>query len=401
MVYVGIDIGKRKHEATFLDAAGQQLGKSLTFDNSPQGFQSLSRRVASLAAEEVIYGLEATGHYWLPLYTALVEAGCTVKVINPIQSDSLRNLYIRVTKNDRKDSFLVAEVLRFGRYTETKIAAEPMLQLRELSRLRVEITESVGAVKQRILVALDKVFPEFQDCFANVFGRTALEVLKTYPDPEQLAGCDLEALVTLLRENSRGRLGLEKAQQLKACARNTFGIRYGLHAFIFELDLLIKRLEFLMDQVKEIDARITELMQEHELILTIPGVGPTNGAAILGEIGDINRFNGPKKLRAYAGLDASVYQSGGFEGSHPRMSKRGSPYLRRALWTAAVVASQRDTRFKEFYERLLARGKHPKQALIAVAAKLCGIVYAVLSKNEPYDPNHLTNTHNEKTVDLC
>jgi len=398
-VYAGIDVGKRKHEVTYIDTAGQQLGKSLVFDNSPQGIKMVLDRSATLEADEVVYGLEATGHYWLPLYAALTASGSAVKVINPLQPDSLRNMYIRVTKNDRKDSFLVAEVLRFGRYTETKVADEPIVQLRELSRMRVEFVESVGGIKQRILGILDRIFPEFESCFSSGLGRTAIEILQAYPDPEDLAHCDLDELTRLLQECSRGKFARDKANQLKNCAANTFGTRFGIDAFVLQLKLLLDQLNFIMDQVKQIDRAISELMQEHQLILTIPGIGPVLGAAILGEIGDISRFDSPKKLRAYAGLDASVYQSGNFRASMARISKRGSPYLRRAFWMAAQVARMYDPNCREFYQRLRDRGKHPKQAQAAVASKLCGIVYAVLSKNQAYDPN-FNASFDKKSLDL-
>jgi len=389
VIYVGIDVGKRKHEASFIEESGKQLGSPVVFDNSPQGVEKLLRRVASFKAAKIVYGLEATGHYWLPLYAYLSAAGCTVKVINPIQSDSLRNLYIRVTKNDRKDSFLVAEVLRFGRFTETKVPDEPLVQLRELSRLRVELMQTVGDIKRRILGILDRIFPEFPGCFGNAFGQAAIKVLKSYPNPEQLANADLNELAELLKESSQGRFSFDKARLLKERAANSFGLRCGLDAFTLELRLLLEQLEFIMGQVKQLDKAITNLMQEHQLILSVPGVGPVLGAAILGEIGDISRFENAKKLRAYAGLDATVYQSGAFAGSCARLSKRGSPYLRRALWLAAGVARLHDPVLKAYYERLIARGKHPKQAQAAVASKLCGIIFAVLSKNQPYDPNHL------------
>jgi transposase len=389
-LYVGIDIGKRKHEATVLNAEGDQLGRSLVFDNSQQGVAKLLDYVGKFAVEQIVYGLEATGHYWLALYAALTARDCEVKVINPIQSDSLRNLYIRVTKNDRKDSFLVAEVLRFGRFTETRLADEPMIQLRELSRMRVEFANALASLKRRILGILDRIFPEFERCFSNPFGRTALEVLGRFLAPVKLAECDLVELTELIKTVSRGRLGVAKARQLQEAEAQSFGISLGLDAFTLELRLLVEQLQFIQHQIDELSTAIEELMQAHQLILSIPGVGPVLGAAILGEIGDINRFASAKKLRAYAGLDPTVYQSGEFEGSRARLSKRGSPYLRRALWMAASVARLHDPTFRAFYETKLAQGKHPNRALGAVASKLCSVIFAVLSKNELYDPNYRT-----------
>jgi len=275
VIYVGIDIGKRKHEATMLDAEGNQLGRSLVFDNSQQGVAKLFGHVGKFAAERVVFGLEATGHYWLALYTALIARDCEVKVINPIQSDSLRNL-------------------------ETRLADEPMIQLRELSRMRVEFTGALASLKRRILGILDRIFPEFERCFSNPFGRTALEVLGGYSTPAELAECDLSELTQLVKIASRGRLGMEKARQLQETAAQSFGISLGPDAFTLELRLLVEQLQFIRCQIDELSTAIEELMQAHQLILSIPGVGPVLGAPILGEIGDIRRFASAKKLRACA-----------------------------------------------------------------------------------------------------
>lgn len=400
VLYAGIDIGKRKHEATFLLENGEQVGNSLVFDNSQRGKEKLLGQALKHDPERVVFGLEATGHYWLPLYASLTAAGYDVKVINPIQSDSLRNLYIRVTKNDRKDSFLIAEVLRFGRYTETKMAEEPLIQLRELSRIRVEFQQSVAGIKTRIIGLLDRFFPEFERCFSQPCGATAREVLKSYPTPEELVDCSLDELRELIEKVSRGRCGLDKAEKLKDAAANSFGITFGLDAFRLEIRLLLEQLSFIDSQVGQLDRYIEELMRGQDLILSVPGIGPVLGAAILGEIGGISRFDSAKKLKAYAGLDATVHQSGQFEGSRAHISKRGSPYLRRALWLAAHIARMHDQTFKDFYELKLSQGKHPNQALGAVAAKLCHVIYAVLSKNITYDPTWNADKNFAKDVDL-
>jgi transposase len=109
---------------------------------------------------------------------------------------------------------------------------------------------------------------------------------------------------------------------------------------------------------------------------------------ILGEIGDISRFDHPSKLVAFAGIDASVSQSGEFEGAHNRMSKRGSPYLRRALFQAALVAStgsNPDPLLNAFYLKKRSEGKHHSACVGAVSRKLCYIIFAVLKENRPFE----------------
>lgn len=355
---------------------------------TPESVDRLLGAVTDVGASEVLYGLEATGHYWLALYAALTDRGARVKVINPIQSDSLRNLYIRVTKTDAKDAFVIAEVLRIGRYTETVVPDETVLALRDLSRLRVEFTVTLGSLKRQAHAVMDRIFPEWSRLWSNPWGTTARAVLSAYPTPAALAAADPGALTDLIREASHGRLGAETVMRLQNTAQRSFGVTYGLDAAGLSMHLLMEQMAFLEQQIQTLDERLATLIPQDTPLLTVPGIGPTLAAAILGEIGDITRFASGKKLKAYAGLDASVHQSGEFQRTWTRISKRGSPYLRRALWLAAFAARLHDPGFRAYYEAKRAQGKHPNQALGAVAGKLCMMLWAILTRNVPYDPAH-------------
>lgn len=123
-------------------------------------------------------------------------------------------------------------------------------------------------------------------------------------------------------------------------------------------------MEFLEGQVQEMEEQISVLLkQTGSYITTIPGIGDTLGAIILSEIGDIHRFDAPNKLVAFAGLDVKVSQSGEFTGTRQKISKRGSPYLRRAIWLAASRAAFCDPILSEYYQGLRARGKHHLTAI--------------------------------------
>lgn len=128
------------------------------------------------------------------------------------------------------------------------------------------------------------------------------------------------------------------------------------------------------------------LLEENQVITTIPGIGNILGAIIISEIGNISRFDSASKLVAFAGLDVSVKQSGEFIGTQNKISKRGSPYLRRAIWTAASRAAFCDPVLSDYYQSLRTRGKHHLTAVGAVARKLCNIIFAVLRDNKPYQP---------------
>ena len=200
MYIVGIDIGKNNHEATIIDDKGTIIGKSIKFSNSHNGADKLIEHIAkNIGNSEVIFGLEATGHYWLSLYSFLLGKGYTVNVINPIQSDSFRNLYIRQTKNDTKDSFIIAEVIRFGKYTNTKLADEKVLALRQLCRYRSYLSCEIGQLKCKIITVLDQVFPEYEKLFSDTWGTSSKKLLEEYQTPEDLLSIDIAELASILK----------------------------------------------------------------------------------------------------------------------------------------------------------------------------------------------------------
>ena len=384
MFYCGIDIAKYKHETTVIDEAGAALLDSISFANSKEGCEKLLALFQRLdiSQDDLLIGMEATGHYWLSVYGYLLEQGFEVKVINPIQSEAFRKMYIRQTKNDRKDSFIIAQIMRFGQFSATNLAEEAIVALRQLSRYRLALVDACGDCKRRIIALLDQVFPEYDALFSDTFGVTSKEVLSRYPTPEDLLSVSTKKLSNLLEKASHGRFGREKAEQLKAAAASSFGV-----GFAFQIRQLIEQLEFLEGQIVELEEQISSLLkQTGSYITTIPGIGDTLGAIILGEIGDIHRFDAPGKLVAFAGLDVRVTQSGEFTGTRQKISKRGSPYLRRAIWLAASRAAFCDPILSEYYQSLRARGKHHLTAIGAVSRKLCNTIYSILKEERPWQP---------------
>lgn len=388
MFYCGIDIAKYKHEATVIDAAGTALLDSISFANNREGCEKLLALFERLGIshDALLIGMEATGHYWLSVYGYLLEQGFEVKVINPIQSEAFRKMYIRQTKNDRKDSFIIAQIMRFGQFSATNLSEETIVALRQLSRYRLALVDTCGDCKRRVIALLDQVFPEYDALFSNTFGVTSKEVLSQYPTPEDLLTVSTRKLSDLLEKTSHGRLGKEKAEQLKVAAANSFGVSFARDAFAFQIRQLVEQLEFLERQITELETQVSSLLEQTgSYITTIPGIGDTLGAIILSEIGDIHRFDAPNKLVAFAGLDVRVSQSGEFTGTRQKISKRGSPYLRRAIWLAASRAAFCDPILSEYYQSLRARGKHHLTAIGAVSRKLCNIIFAILRENRPYE----------------
>lgn len=388
MYIVGIDIGKRHHEASIIDGQGNLHGKSLRFTNTHTGFNKLLESVRKTAGEaEVVFGMEATGHYWLALYTHLRQEGYSVHVINAVQSDALRGMYIRQAKNDSRDSFIIAEVIRFGRFCETAVSTPDLHALRELCRHRFWIVDSVSDLKRKVIALLDQVFPEYEKLFTNTFGKTSLQLLSEYTTPEEMLAVDTDKLAETIHAASHGHHGLEKAQEIQDAARNSFGILLASDSIALLIRQYIEQIRFVEKQVVAIDAEIARLLAAFDnQLTTITGIGPTLAAAILSEIGDIRRFDSPAKLAAFAGIDPSVKQSGDFTGSRVHMSKRGSPYLRRAIWLAATVAAFKDPAISAYYQRKRVEGKSHLTALGHVSRKMVNIIFAVLRDNSPYSP---------------
>ncbi|MDE7309951.1 MAG: IS110 family transposase [Lachnospiraceae bacterium] len=390
MFFIGIDIGKNNHVASMMDDSGRVIFKAFSFPNTSEGGQALFTKISSYSSDTSCFeiGMEATGHYWLSVYSFLFEKGFLLHVINPIQTDGWRRgTEIRKRKNDIIDSVLIADLIRYGQFVETRLADEDLFSLRTLTRFRTYLVESISDLKRKVVCVLDQVFPEYQAVFSDIFGKTSKEILLKFSSPLDFESVSSETLAELLARLSRQKLGTDKAEQLKSAASSSFGITFAKNSFAFQLKTLIEQITFIEKQVKETESEISRFMEKlNSPVTTITGIGSVTGAAIISEIGDISKFDSPKKLVAFAGIDASVSQSGEFEATHNVMSKRGSPYLRKAIFQAALVAAFKDPVLSAYYQKKKAEGKHHLTCIGAVSRKLCYIIYAVLKNNQPYVP---------------
>ena len=386
MLYLGVDIGKNSHVASLMDDAGKVVFKGFSFPNTTDGGGHLLAKLSTYPVSEIEVGLEATGHYWLAAYSFLIENGFVVHVINPILTDGWRKgVEIRKRKTDTIDSVLIADLIRYGDFVETHLSDETMLSMRNLCRFRGYLVESVSDLKRKIICVLDQVFPEYQLVFKQVFGSTSKELLLQFSTPLDLETLSVASLAELLAKLSRQKIGYDKAEKLSMFAAKSFGVTFCRDSFTFQLKAMLEQMKFIEKQIADTEKEIKALLKKtNSTITTIPGIGIINGAVILSEIGDISKFDSPNKLVAYAGIDASVRQSGEFAGNQNKMSKRGSPYLRKALFQSALVAEFNDPNLSAFYQKKIAEGKHHLTCTGAVARKLCYIIYAILKENRPY-----------------
>ena len=388
MYIVGIDIGKNHHEASIVSPEGKQIGRSLRFATTHKGADSLMRFIfKNIGNSPCVFGMEATGHYWYPIYSFLKAKGYTICVINSIQSDSLRKMYIRQTKNDSIDSFLIAEVIRFGQFGTTSMADENILAMRQLCRYRDSVISSRTEIKLRIGTIMEQIFPEYEKQFSSLWVSTSMGILEKYLTPENIENAPIDELFEIIKDKSHNRLTKAKAISIKEAAADTFGIKIAQDAFSFQLKQLIDRMNFHDKQIEALDIEIMKYYEQFDCYLhTIPGIGIIGAATILAEIGDISRFKNSSALVAFAGIDPTVRQSGEFNSTHNHMSKRGSPYLRHAIFLAATTCSFHNSPLNAYYKKKRDQGKHHLTATGAVARKLTTVIYAVLRDSKPYEP---------------
>ena len=388
MYIVGIDIGKNHHEASIVSPEGKQIGRSLRFATTHKGADSLMSFIfKNIGNSPCVFGMEATGHYWYPIYSFLKAKGYTIYVINPIQSDSLRKMYIRQTKNDSIDSFLIAEVIRFGQFGTTSMADENILAMRQLCRYRDSVISSRTEIKLRIGTIMEQIFPEYEKQFSSLWLSTSMGILEKYLTPENIENAPIDELFEIIKDKSHNRLTKAKAISIKGAAADTFGIKIAQDTFSFQLKQLIDRMNFLDKQIEALDIEIMKYYEQFDCYLhTIPGIGIIGAATILAEIGDISRFKNSSALVAFAGIDPTVRQSGEFNSTHNHMSKRGSPYLRHAIFLAATTCSFHNSPLNAYYKKKRDQGKHHLTATGAVARKLTTVIYAVLRDSKPYEP---------------
>lgn len=381
MIYVGIDIAKQTHYASIMNSDGEILIAPFSFTNDHSGFQKLLNHLDSFPQNETYIGMESTAHYAENLTSFLFTRGFQLCIINPIQTSSLRKSNIRKTKTDSVDTYLIIKALSLKHYRLFTERDFDSLQLKNLCRFRQKLMKARTKVKIQLVTYVDLLFPELQYFFkSGIHGKACYALLKEQPNPDRIAKMHLTRLTNLLSKSSHGRFKQSYAVRLKELASQSVGTKNST----LSLQILqsIQQIEMYTEQLAEVEASIQEIMNKMDSVIkTIPGIGSLNGAMIIGEVGDITRFEKPCQLLAYAGLDPSVYQSGKFTASRTRMSKRGSKLLRYALINAAWQATLVNKTFKDYYDLKISQGRRHYNALGHVAHKLVRVIHKMMTDN--------------------
>ena len=391
MVCVGIDVAKDKHDCYILSSEGEVLSDVFTVANNREGFETLLQRIQSCTrpSDKIKVGLEATGHYSYNILGFLLDKGLATYVINPLHTNFYRkSLSLRQTKTDRIDARTIASMLMsdvdLKSYTDTAYHNE---ELKSLTRYRFDKVSERAKLKQSVSRLVNILFPELETLVPSLHIASVYAILSEFPGAKQIAGAHLTHLKNVLSEASRGRYDREKAVEIREAARISIGS--AMPARSLELQHTIRLIRELDKEIGEIEAAIKTIIDEMAPpILTIPGISYRMGAMILAEIGDFSRFDSPDKLLAYAGLSPSTYQSGKLNatGAYAHMEKRGSRYLRYALFNAAKYVCIWEPSFAAYLAKKRAEGKHYTVAISHAAKKLVRLIYALQISGKAFQP---------------
>jgi len=392
---VGVDIAKETQWARFVDYRGLELWKTLKFKNNKKGFESILTSIElickSKGFDNVIVGMEPTGHYWKPLANYLIMHEVTIVMVNPYHTKRAKELDDNSqTKSDKKDALTIAKLVKDGRYYEVYMPQDIFAELRVLSNSRISLMKRYNALKNTITAVMDEYFPEIVTVFKNPLkGKASMQILKSCPFPSLILELGIDGVLAEIKKAVKKTVGRKKAQQLVEIASNSIGVGYGINSAKLKLGLMIEELELLTKQLEQLETAMEKGLSDigyGEIILGIPGIGVVTAASFLGEIGDPMRFNHPRQINKMAGYNL-VEDSSGKNKSGTAISKRGRKNLRSVLYQIALTMVAVNNEMKELYRYLKTRPNNPlkkKQALVVISKKIVTVIYNLVKKQTKY-----------------
>lgn len=389
MIFIGIDAAKDKHDCFIVSSDGEVLYDVFTISNTLTGFNDLLSKIKSFSKNlsKTKVGLEATGHYSYNLLGFLLDNGLTTYVLNPLHTNLYRkSLSLRKTKTDKVDARTIASMLMscvdLKPYTRTLYHNQ---ELKSLTRYRFDKVSERAKLKTSVSRLITILFPELEKLVSQVHCVSVYALLSEFPSAKHIASANLTRLTNLLYSASKGRYNRDTAIRLREAARNSIGSV--MPAKSLELKHTIKLIGELDDEISEIESAIKQIVDSlGTTILTIPGIGYATAASILAEVGDFSKFETPDNILAFAGMSPSTYQSGQLINCYAHMEKRGSKYLRFALYNATKYVCKWNSNFAAYLTKKRSEGKHYNVAISHAAKKLVRLIFALEKSRLPYMP---------------
>jgi transposase len=396
VLIVGVDVAKEKNYARFINTQGFELCKYYRFSNDLAGMNDYINKLNHLKQkhgfERVVIGMEPSGHYWEPLAYFLKEYQLEQVLVNPYHVKCSKEMSDNSPgKSDIKDALLIANLVKEGNYFKMYLPDGVYRNLRNLTRERYQLRKKYNSAKNMLRALLDSYFPEFVRIFKDPLGQTSVYILKNYPFPADIMELTEEQLLDAIKLGSRKRLGLKKARELKQAAMSSVGLREGLESTRYRIQSRLEEIMFYQRQLDKIEGEMSYQLVKtgfNRNLLSIPGVGIITAARFLGEVGDIGRFDSPEQIIKLAGLNLKSNSSGKKKGEM-KITKRGRSELRSLLYQSALIMVSKNPQMKRMYQYYRTRSVNPlksKQALVVISKKLVRIMFALMKKDELYDP---------------
>jgi len=393
---IGVDIASQKHCARGFNFRKMELGPQLYFQNDLAGFRTfikwLERLTKANNCLDVIVGMEPTGHYYFALDHYLKEKGIEVVLVNP--RDVKRQWEVENNasiKSDPRDAGIIGKLLTDGRYSPSIRYEGVKAELREVIKTRDMLIEEKTRLVNQIHQWLSTYFPEYRQVFKTGIGKWLITLLKEAPTPAEIARLKPDGIHRLM-QTCRRSMSRSKVNKLYELARQSIGIQAGVQEAKERLKMLLKRLEQNQDDLRKKEKKIktlTEQIKEAKLLTDITGIGNLTAATFLTEVGDIDQYETPKQIEKLAGLTLTSKSSGNKKG-RGHISKMGRKKLRTVLYHIALTLSSKNDAFKKLYHYYKDIRKKPgTKALIKLCCKLIRVLFTILKKGEPFDPEKM------------
>jgi len=394
--HVGVDISKHKHKACIRNIAQDSYSGVFSFDVNRQGFEKFLDTLEKLSQnkEDFVIGIEATGNYGVTLAYFLLSHGYNVVEINPYRANQFRKAQGKKAKSDRIDARSLATILSLENHKSLSLPDPVFDNLRELTRFRADMVKDRTSLVNQLHETLSTLFPELATIFGQLDSPTCLPLLIAYPGPEYISRAGEGKVAESLRVTSRGRVGEALAKALMEKAQESVGVFQKQPALALGVSILGERIMALTGAIERVEREIADLF--HNLPYKpedFPVGSITSLAALISEIEDIHHFPTLKQFLSHFGWCPQSFQSGSYRVEHPRMSHAGNKYVRRLIWMLSIVAVRTVPRYRAYFQRRVAEGKPKMHILVAVGRKLLSVLYAILKKGTPYDPNWEVNCH--------
>jgi len=382
---IGMDIGCEFNAMCLMNKEGTVLGRYPKVYNSRKGFDYFHGVIESMKKKygfaDVLIGMEPTGNYWRKIAFFAMDQNYEVRFIRTTALKHQRELdESSSSKNDIRDAYTIANIVREGKYIDTVIEDGVFRQLRTSAHTRERIQRISTGAKHALKGVLEDYFPELKSIFRSMKAKGLLALLEQCPFPADVLTITPDMLTEIIARSTRRKArAREKALMVYEAARKSVGLKRIGQADRHRVATYLSEIRHSEAQLKEIELQMKGLLQKvpfAEYILSIPGIGVLTCGVFLGELGDPGNFKNPKQIVKYAGYDPREHDSGQSIG-RKIISKKGRWLLRKYLYFMAMRAVHRSPFFKEYYGNKQ-KTMEKKEALCAVAIKLIKVIFAPL-----------------------